>query len=139
MSCPAVHELRNKRKKKQSSLRIEHFCHDALPKGISRAWETRDGYGVVFSRVQNHAYPQEAEVRCAKVFHSGERDRGPRKNNGDSCGGGKNMYHPAEEGAEGRKQAFAASARESAGEDVEHAWAGSDGQQKCCGQENEKP
>ena len=48
------------------------------------------------------------------------------------------MYHAAEECAEGREQAFAASAAERACENVKHSWSGSDGEQNRGTQKNEK-
>jgi len=86
----------------------------------------------------DHFYAEEDEVGGAGVFDGVKSDGGSGENCGDSESGGEDVEESAEEGAEGGLKAFAASSGQGAGEDVENAWAGGDGEEKRGGKEEQE-
>ena len=133
VAAGAIHKLRDKGEKKQSGLGVENFRGHALPERIPRGCADVGGNvsigDVVSARVDHHTNAQEAEIGCAGVLDRGEGCGGFRENDGDAESGCEDMHHAAQEGAEGGENAFALSAGQAAGQDVEHSGAGRDGEQ----------
>ncbi len=129
-------ELRNERKEEQGGFGIERFGEDALAEGAER----RSGDGDVHFRVAstNHADTEEDEISGAGIFNGVKSDGGSSEDGGDAQGGGDDVEESAEESAEGGVQTFVASAGEGAGENVEDAGAGSDGEDKSSSEEQKE-
>src|SRR5205814_110898 len=86
----------------------------------------------------DHFYSEEDQVGGTCVFDGPEGDGGGCENSGDSESGGENVEESAEKCAEGGLKTFAAASGECAGEDIEDAGAGSDGEKQGSGEEEQE-
>jgi hypothetical protein len=85
----------------------------------------------------NHADAEEDQIRGSGVLDGVEGDGGGGQDGGHAEGGGEHVEESSEECADRGLQAFAAASSKGAGENVEDAGAGSDGE-KNCGSEEEQ-
>jgi len=134
-----VHELWDEGEKEQRRLGIQGLGHHPLTERTSPDGKLGDGNVGVFPCVENHADAEETEIACAQILHRGKGDGGPGENDRDTGSSGEHVHHAAQKCAEGGEQAFAASSGESAGEHVEHAGTGRDGEQDGSAEEDEEP
>jgi len=156
-------ELRNEGEEEEGGFGVEGFGEDALAESRCGGWtEGRwvgcadcdaralgfqsgvDGWRIVFCcgllrqgdvTRPDHFYAEEDEVGCAGVLDGVEGDGGGGEDGGDSESGGEDVEESAEESAEGGLKTLAAASGEGAGEDVEDAGAGSDGEKESGGEE----
>ena len=133
VSASVADELRDEREKEQRGFWIENFGGDALPQRIPlrlNCGQHGTRIGVVAPGLKDHAYAEEAEIGCAKIFDRGKRDCGPGQNDGESEGSGEHVDHAAEKRAESRQHSFAPPSRQTSCQNVEHARSRRDGQQQ---------
>lgn len=85
----------------------------------------------------DHFDAKEDQVGGASVLDGVESDGRGGEDGGNSGGGGENMEESTEESAEGGLKTFAAASGKGAGENVENARTGSNGEEKSGGEEEQ--
>jgi hypothetical protein len=130
-------ELRDEGQEEERSFWVEGFGEDALTESAARRCRAFNG-GVVLQwdvTRPDHFYAEEDEIGGTGVLDRVEGYGGGGENSGNAEGGGEDVEESAEECADRRLKTFAAASCEGAGEHVEDAWAGSDGEEQCGGEE----
>jgi hypothetical protein len=129
-------ELGNEGEEEEGGLGIENFRKDALAEGTLRGRGRIDDKLCVAGA--DHANAEPDEVGGASVLDGVKGDGGGGKNRRDAESSGEDVAESAEKRAEGGEDALAAAARETASENVENAGAGSDGQDECSNEKEQK-
>jgi len=141
-------ELRDEGEEEQGGFWIEGFGEDSLLECGCRGWADgvccgtgRFGEGVFrYGDVTgaDHFDAEEDEIGGAGVLDGMEGHGGGGEDGRDAESCGEDVEKPAKEGADGGLEAFATASGEGAGEHVEDAGAGSDGEEESGGEEEEQ-
>lgn len=126
-------KLRNEGEEEESGFGIEGFGQDSLAKGTTARGDCAGGeFGVAGA---DHFDAEEDEISGTSILNGVEGHSGCGENCGYPERGGEDVEESSEESAEGGLETFAATTGEGAGQDVEDARAGSDGEKHGGGEE----